>query len=97
MTEPTDPNDLWIAAGIAVFQGSTDPADLPPLDDPAAQRAWLGGFAAAWAECPEGAGGLCDLEPDEALSVALRGHPHLARQLLPMGAGRPGAVPGALH
>ena len=97
MTDATDHIDRWLTAGIAVFHGSTDPSDLPPVDDPAAQRAWLGGFAAAWAECPEGAGGLCELEPDEALVVALRGQPELLGRLRGLGGGEGSAQVATLH
>jgi hypothetical protein len=46
--------ERWFAADTGAFNGSTDPADSPPLDDTDAQRYWLGGFGfgAAWAECP---------------------------------------------
>ena len=38
----------WFDAGWAVFQGSTTAGIYPPLYDLSAQRAWLGGFEAAW-------------------------------------------------
>jgi hypothetical protein len=81
-SDTSDTLDTWFAAGIAVFQGSTDPADFPPLDDADAQRIWLGGFAAAWAECPPGAGGLCDEEVDVALALVLAGRDTLCEHLL---------------
>ncbi|MCF7992131.1 MAG: hypothetical protein K9M02_16960 [Thiohalocapsa sp.] len=47
----------WFEAGEAVFRtDTTDPRFFPPLDDAHAQRIWLGGFGAAWADwgakCP---------------------------------------------
>jgi hypothetical protein len=71
----------WFGAGIAVFHGSTAPADYPPLADPAAGRHWLGGFGAAWAECPPGAGGWCAQPLDVALMLALAARPALAARL----------------
>lgn len=49
----------WFEAGDAVFRtDSIDSRLLPPLDDAHAQRIWLGGFAAGWADwaakCPGG-------------------------------------------
>ena len=76
----SDP-DRWFAAGIAVFHGSKDVADFPPLDDADAQRDWLGGFSAAWAECPEGAGGWCADSVDVALMLALEGRGELLERL----------------
>ena len=73
--------DRWLAAGIAVFHGSTDAADFPPLDDATAQRHWLGGFGAAWAECPEDATGWCARPLDVALMQALHGREALLELL----------------
>jgi hypothetical protein len=74
MPRPEDSYDDWFAAGMAVFWRSTDPADFPPLDNRAAQRAWLGGFGAAWAECPQNSDEpWCDEEVDIALTMALDG------------------------
>lgn len=73
--------ERWLAAGIAVFHGSTDPADFPPLDDAAAQRHWLGGFGAAWAECPRGADCWCAQPLKVALMRALVGREALLEQL----------------
>ena len=80
----------WFGAGWAVFKGGvTDPDFFPPLDDIEAQREWLGGFGAAWVECPDdeavdsildgdGMGG----EPvDVALARALEGRAELLAQL----------------
>ncbi|WP_295880529.1 histidine kinase [uncultured Thiohalocapsa sp.] len=78
IAEPTTPKaEYWSAAGIAVFHGSTDPTDFPPLDDGAAQHHWLGGFGAAWAECPAGAEGWCAQPLDVALMLALSGREQL--------------------
>jgi hypothetical protein len=72
MPEPTATDlDRWLSAGIAVFHGSTNPADFPPLDDAIAQCHVLGGFAAAWAECPAGNDGWCAHPLDVALMLAL--------------------------
>jgi hypothetical protein len=73
--------DRWLAAGIAVFHGSTAPRDFPPLDDTAAQRHWLGGFGAAWAECPVEATGWCARPVDVALMLALEAREQLLVQL----------------
>ncbi|MCG6943544.1 MAG: histidine kinase [Thiohalocapsa sp.] len=79
---PTTPeaND-WLTAGIAVFHGSTAAADFPPLDDPQAQRYGLGGFGAAWAECPRDADGWCAQPLDVALMLALVGRGELLARL----------------
>lgn len=80
----------WFGAGYAVFKGGTqDPDFYPPLNDMEAQRQWLGGFGAAWAECPDeeaiesilygdGSGGET---VGEALAEALEGREDLLRQL----------------
>ena len=77
--------DRWLAAGIAVFHGSSDPADFPPLHDAAAQRLWLGGFGVAWAECPAGSDGWCAQPVDVALMLALEGREALLPQLCSRG------------
>jgi hypothetical protein len=48
---------------------------LSPLNDMEAQRAWLGGFGAAWACGPD------ERSVDEALARALAGRAELLRQL----------------
>ena len=73
--------DRWYDAGAAVFHGSTNPADLPPLDDNSAQRFWLAGFGIAWAECPAGADGWCAQPLDVALMLALQEREALLAQL----------------
>jgi hypothetical protein len=41
----------WFGAGWAVYKGDVrDSEFFPPLNDMEAQRWWLGGFGAAWAE-----------------------------------------------
>ena len=80
--EPATPaDDHWFTSGIAVFQGSRRPAALPPLDDHPAQRHWLGGFGAAWAECPPGGTGWCSHSLDVALMLVLEGRAALLAQL----------------
>lgn len=85
MPRPGDSTDDWFAAGMAVFWRSTEPADFPPIDDRDAQRAWLGGFGAAWAECPDATDGWCDEDLDVALTLALKGRERLLQQLLEYG------------
>jgi hypothetical protein len=87
----------WFGAGYAVAKGGTDDDDFyPPLNDMEAQREWLGGFGAGWAECPDieatesilygdGMGGE---SVHEALARALEGREALLRQLLAHGEGR---------
>jgi hypothetical protein len=87
----------WFGAGWAVFKGGTDDDDYyPPLNDMEAQREWLGGFGAAWVECPDveamdsilngdGTGGE---SLDQVLADALEGRPDLLRQLRAHGEGR---------
>jgi hypothetical protein len=44
----------WFGAAWAVFKGGTKDSDFyPSLNDMEAQRQWLGGFGAAWSECPD--------------------------------------------
>lgn len=70
----------WFGAGEAVFKGSIrDPGFFPPLNDMEAQREWLGGFGAAWAEAPDDTGGGESV--DEALARSLEGKAELLRQL----------------
>lgn len=82
----------FFEAGEAVYAGARDPVRFPPIDDPQAQRWWLGGFASAWAAAaapaadpdvspsdPEAALGHDDLRA--ALALALTDHPALAAVL----------------
>lgn len=87
----------WFGAGYAVAKGGTDDDDFyPPLNDMEAQREWLGGFGAGWAECPDDAALGSILDGDgtggesvgEALARALEGRPELMRQLRAHGEGR---------
>lgn len=87
----------WFGAGWAVFKGGTDDDDFyPPLNDMEAQREWLGGFGAAWVECPDDdaiksilhGDGMGGQSVDEALAQALEGRPELLRQLRAHGEGR---------
>jgi hypothetical protein len=72
-------NDVsdWFEAGWAVYrQGGADPHRFPPLGERQAQRWWLGGFAAAWAEG-------CEERPvDLALAGTLQGRAQLLQELL---------------
>jgi hypothetical protein len=87
----------WFDAGWAVFaSGLRDPAFFPPLNDMEAQRQWLGGFGAAWAEAPDvqALAAIPNGEPrngeslDAALVRVLTGRGELLRQLRAHGAGR---------
>ena len=91
MTVPDKIKDFgWFGAAWAVFKGGTKDSDFyPPLNDMAAQREWLGGFGAGWAECPDeeaiesilhgdGRGGE---SVDQALARALKGRGELLMQL----------------
>jgi hypothetical protein len=81
----------WFAAGEAVFNGTADPG-FPPLGDAAAQRLWLGGFAAAWTVAPAPTADTdrlelaCYRDVQTALIRALAGREDLAEQLLQHGA-----------
>jgi len=79
-TDP-HPNDIWFEAGIAVFYGDTAEACYPPLNDIEAQRWWLGGFGAAWAENPGDDPPAAGLPLTTALAQALEGRERLLRQL----------------
>ena len=67
----------WFEAGsITYLEGRGDASLLPPSYDMEAQRWWLEGFGAAWAEA------LKDGESvDDALVRALEGREELLRQL----------------
>jgi hypothetical protein len=60
----------------AYKEGGRYPESLPHLNEMEAQRAWLGGFGAAWMEASEE-----DASIDEALVRALDGRAELLRQL----------------
>ena len=67
----------WFEAGSAAYlDGGRDVDLFPPLGDREAQRAWLGGFGAAWAE-PRVNGESAE----EALIRTLEGSEELLRQL----------------
>ncbi|TVQ95105.1 MAG: hypothetical protein EA400_00410 [Chromatiaceae bacterium] len=74
---PAAPDLAWFDAGEAAYQARLGvPLAYPPLNDHAAQRAWLAGFAGAWA-------GTDDPRPVlEALKPALRERGTLLAQLL---------------
>lgn len=98
MTIPAKIRDFgWFGAGYAVAKGDVrDPDFYPPLNDMEAQREWLGGFGAGWAECPDDAAVASILYWDvtggesvhQALARALEGRPELLRQLWAHGEGR---------
>jgi hypothetical protein len=78
----------WFGAGWALFKGGTDDPDYyPPLNDMEAQRQWLGGFGAAWVECPDG-DGMGGESVDQALASMLEDRPELLRQLRSHATGR---------
>ncbi|ADC64087.1 hypothetical protein [Allochromatium vinosum] len=82
--------DRWFGAGWAVYKGSMGDDCFPPLNDIDAQRAWLGGFGAAWVEYSDADGSASILIGDgmggeslhDALASALKGHSVLLQQLL---------------
>ena len=77
MVSDEEKRAVWFEAGsITYLEGRGDADLLPPLHDTEAQRWWLGGFGAAWAEA------LKDGEfVDDALVRALAGREELLRQL----------------
>ena len=67
----------WIDAGWAVYkEGVRDSRFFPPLGDRETQRAWLGGFGAAWASDLDSKESVVD-----ALARVLEGRGELMRQL----------------
>jgi hypothetical protein len=80
MTETTALD--WFDAGSRVLEGARTPDLFPPLDDARAQRAWLAGFAGAWAE------GSGDEPAEDSLIAALEGRPALLKQLWARGPGK---------
>ena len=78
----------WFARGYSVMRDQErDPSHYPPLNDIEAQRQWLGGFGAGWAELP------LEYQNDQAtitnaLDIALDGQQHLFQQLLSHGFGK---------
>jgi hypothetical protein len=76
VVEAEEPRD-WFDAGWAVgMAGVGAGAYLPPLDDTLAQRWWLGGFGAAWADAD-----TVETSIDVALARALGGQRELLLQL----------------
>jgi len=81
----------WFECGQAVMRGGVPPIDdcYPPLNDIEAQRLWLGGFGAAWAEAnapsngpPYELGEALAVEPvGVALIMAMKGRMKLLEQL----------------
>ena len=47
----------WYTKGWSVFKGTRKADYYPPINDNTAQREWLGGFGAAFAEYPDTAPG----------------------------------------
>lgn len=88
---PTVDDDIrlsWFEAGSGIFDGVIDdPSCYPPLDDRDVQRAWLAGFAGAWAELTTFAPADPSEDPRqrpvlEVLAERLANRPELLRQLL---------------
>jgi hypothetical protein len=93
----TQDNEIdWFEAGYTVGKGGSDDALYPPMDDMEAQRAWLGGFGAGWAEGPDKKAPASNLADDgdasdsvdQALTHAMRERADLLRQLRTHGEGR---------
>jgi hypothetical protein len=90
----------WFDLGAQAFAsgGQIAPAQLPPLGEPEAQRWWLGGFGAAWADAgppatlDHGHGPERTAIPEpspsilDALVLALDGRPALLAELWQHGA-----------
>jgi hypothetical protein len=87
------PGDDWLGAGWSAFHFPVPPGSFPPLDDDEAQHAWLTGFIAAWAECPESVQrkrvswgvGPCGRSIAAALEAVLADRLELLRQLQAFG------------
>jgi len=81
----------WFEAGYRVLLGAREQGLFPPLGDREAQRFWLGGFGAAWAEqalsdadAPPGRGDLAE-SVEAALLHALDGRDALLLELWAIG------------
>lgn len=91
MSFPENPEETdWFAKGWAGYKGDIcDDDHFLPLNDMEAQRWWLGGFGAAWTECPDDEAvnsilygdGIGGESVDEALARVLQGRGDLLRQL----------------
>lgn len=87
----------WLAAGEIVYRSGAKPALLPPLDSPAIQRLWLGGFAMAWLDSMEPADEpqdspddwLCEDDVRAVLAQRLEDNPELLDQLNTRGINKP--------
>lgn len=89
-------DEAWIAAGEIVFQSGPNAAPLPPLDNPAIQRLWLGGFAMAWLDAMETSAATennsvsnTENKVRTALAERLAGHPALLAKLKARGHNNP--------
>jgi hypothetical protein len=76
----------WFRHGQAAFHRDLG-HHLPPLDDPDAQRAWMGGFQTAWAweappaESADAIANAAHADIDVALMRVLDGQSELAARL----------------
>ena len=93
-------DDDWFEHGWSVYKGELqDDKYFPPLNDMKAQRWWLAGFGAAWAESPEDEAidsilsddGMGGESVDAALLRAMQGRADLLRQLRAYGASDAGS------
>jgi hypothetical protein len=88
---PDRPEDIdWFSRGWAVYKGDLrDSEHFPSLNDMEAQRWWLGGLGAAWADTPDDEAiesildgdGMGGESVEDALARALEGRAALLRQL----------------
>ncbi|MCF7993386.1 MAG: hypothetical protein K9L32_08300 [Chromatiaceae bacterium] len=93
----SDSEECWITAGEGVFRSGPKAAPLPPLDSPAIQRLWLGGFAMAWLDRMEPNdepqdspdGWLCEDDVRAVLTQRLADYPELLDQLNTCGINTP--------
>ena len=93
MSYPTSTPGDWLGAGWSAFHFPVPPESFPPLDNVKAQHAWLTGFVAAWAECPESGQpkrvswgvGPCGRSIAAALEAVLADRLELLRQLQAFG------------